>query len=275
MNWPKISIVTPSFNQARFLERTIHSVLNQDYPNLEYIVVDGGSTDGSVEIIRKYEGRLAWWVSEPDCGQSHALNKGFGRATGEIVGWLNSDDLYCPGALHHAARTLLADPQAEACYGGIYLVDENDEVVNALWPAPPDKSYTYFVGLDVHQQALFWRRSLMSRLGMLDESLNCVMDLDFILRLLLAAEVVRVRHHLGMFRLHAAAKTAMIEEVSRREHQVVYERYARQFPLRFPPPLHRAWLRGRRLLRVAADAPLAYLRFKLERRVGLAATPRW
>jgi GT2 family glycosyltransferase len=109
---PKISIVTPSFNQGKFLEKTILSVLEQGYPNLEYIIIDGGSTDNSVEIIRKYENRLAYWVSEPDCGQSNAINKGFERATGEILGWLNSDDWYHPGALKAVAEVFRVHPNA-------------------------------------------------------------------------------------------------------------------------------------------------------------------
>jgi glycosyltransferase involved in cell wall biosynthesis len=109
---PKISIVTPSFNQGRFIEKTILSVIEQDYPNLEYIIIDGGSTDESVEIIKKYEKHLAYWVSEPDRGQSHAINKGFERATGEIFGWLNSDDWYHPGALKALAEAFAANPEA-------------------------------------------------------------------------------------------------------------------------------------------------------------------
>src|SRR5512134_129792 len=126
---PKISIVTPSFNQGKYLERTIRSVIEQDYPNLEYIIIDGGSTDESVEIIRKYEKHLAYWVSEPDRGQSHAINKGFDRATGEIFGWLNSDDWYVPGALKAVAEAFAANPEAGAVVGAGEMVDEEGKLV--------------------------------------------------------------------------------------------------------------------------------------------------
>ncbi|MBL8172688.1 MAG: glycosyltransferase [Acidobacteria bacterium] len=275
MNWPKISIITPSFNQAHFLERTMRSVLDQGYPNLEYIVIDGGSTDGSVALLEKYSDRLAYWVSEKDRGQSHALNKGFQRATGDIIGWLNSDDLYCPQALQRVGEAYLESPTDEVWYGGIYIVDQEDRVLNALWPLPPDPQYTVFVGLDIHQQGLFWRRDLMQRIGFLDESLDFAMDWDFIIRLLLAGRFRCIRHHLGMFRLHEAAKTANLSEVGARDKQLLLERYGSLFPTRLPREPHRLLLRARRFGRVAWDAPASYLWFKLARSLGLAAQPRW
>ena len=122
--WPRISIVTPSFNQGRFLERTILSVLNQNYPNLEYIVMDGGSTDESVEIIKKYENYLAYWISEKDNGQSDAIKKGFQKSTGEILAWLNSDDIYLSGALRGVAGFFRDGKGTEVVYGNRYIIDE-------------------------------------------------------------------------------------------------------------------------------------------------------
>ncbi len=120
---PRVSIVTPSFNQAAFLEETIQSVLSQDYPNLEYIIIDGGSTDGSVEIIKKYADKLAYWVSEKDTGQADAINKGLIRVTGEIVAWLNSDDIYLPGTIRAAVEALQAHPDCGLVYGDVLSVD--------------------------------------------------------------------------------------------------------------------------------------------------------
>src|SRR5512139_1414374 len=126
---PLVSIITPSYNQARFLETTIRSVLDQDYPNLEYLIVDGGSTDGSREIIQRYSDRLAWWVSERDQGQTDAINKGFARARGEILAWLNSDDTYLPGAIQGAVDFLQDHPGVGMVYGDANLIDEQSNVI--------------------------------------------------------------------------------------------------------------------------------------------------
>ncbi len=267
MSLPRISIVTPSFNQAEFIERTILSVIGQNYPDLEYIVIDGGSNDGSLEIIKKYQDRLAYWVSEPDRGQSDALNKGFAKATGEIVGWLNSDDLYCPGALMRVAEAFREDPQADVWYGGIYLIDSRDRVIDAIWPGEPDPFYTVHVALDIHQQGLFWRRRLMDRVGLIDETLDFAMDWDFIIRLLLVGRFKRLRQHLGMFRLHGEAKTATDPATGQADKELLFKRYGHLFPVRGSKTFARRRLRWRRLIRVALDAPLSYLFLKLRCRL--------
>ena len=166
----KISVVTPSFNHARFLERTMLSVLGQPYPDLEYLVVDGGSQDGSVEIIRKYAGRLAYWVSEKDQGQTDAINKGFARARGDIFAWLNSDDTYLPGTLPQVADFFEKNPQAAAVYANANFIDEDDRVIGRFPAAQTDHRRLKQGYVHIPQQACFFRADLWSKVGPLDPS---------------------------------------------------------------------------------------------------------
>lgn len=205
---PKITVVTPSYNQARFLERTILSVLNQDYPNLEYIIIDGGSTDGSVEIIKKYESKLAYWVSEPDRGQSHAINKGWQRATGEIVAWLNSDDTYRDGALFSIAKYFTEHLEVDMTYGDVYVIDEMDKLLYPfICPQFNLKRYIKDCDYFIPQQAVFFRRQVFEKVGLLDENLHFKMDRDYFIRIGLNGCVKRIPHYLAHFRTHPAAKS--------------------------------------------------------------------
>lgn len=180
--WPRISIVTPSYNQGQFLEETIRSILLQGYPNLEYIIIDGGSTDESVEIIRKYEQHLAYWVSEKDSGQANAINKGFQRVTGEVVAWLNSDDVYEAAAVQRAAKFLVARPDCGMIYGACHLVDEEGRHVGLM--GSPEFDLTHLL-MDsyVPQQATFFRRSVLDKVGLLHEDFHYAMDYDLWLRI--------------------------------------------------------------------------------------------
>lgn len=171
MKLPKISIVTPPYIQGAFIERTIQSVLNQDYQNLEYIIIDGGSTDGSVEIIRKYSDKLAYWVSEKDKGQTHAINKGFHHATGEIAAWLNSDDEYCPGALKTVAKTFMSEDDVDFVFGNRISVDENGRVLRRYRHTRFAFTELVVLGMTVSQPACFWKRSILEKYRFLDESL--------------------------------------------------------------------------------------------------------
>ena len=187
---PKLSIVTPSYNQARFLERTLRSVLDQGYENLEYIVVDGGSTDGSVEILERYSDRLAWWVSEKDDGQTDALNKGLRRATGDIVAYINSDDHYLPGAFD-AAVEALAQSDALWAVGAARFVDPDDRLISVWRPAPPVRRRVWWLlgPWGVPQAATFWRRGAFDRHGLFREDMHYVFDTEFGLRLAFAGEL--------------------------------------------------------------------------------------
>lgn len=207
-NYPRISIVTPSFNQGKYLEKTILSVLEQGYPNLEYIIIDGGSTDESVEIIRKYADRLTYWVSEPDRGQSHAINKGFERATGDIFGWLNSDDFLYPGALHEVSQFFDNNPGLMVLVGGGDYLDEAGELIVRTIPPKVDLEalYSWFDNY-FWQPSTFIHRRAWEASGSLDESLNFAMDFDLWLRIAKLFSIATTAEVLSASLKHDDAKT--------------------------------------------------------------------
>jgi glycosyltransferase involved in cell wall biosynthesis len=202
-----VSIVTPSFNQAQFLEETIESVLNQDFPNLEYIVIDGGSQDGSVEIIRKYEDRLSWWVSEPDKGQTDAINKGFHRAHGDIFAWLNSDDTLLPGAVSEAVSCLEQNPAVGLVYGDTNFIDQHGKIIGKFPARQTDYRRLRQGYVHIPQQAAFFRGDIWRQVGPLDPSFFFAMDYDLWVRIAAVSELVYHRRTWANFRLHSDAKT--------------------------------------------------------------------
>jgi glycosyltransferase involved in cell wall biosynthesis len=204
---PLVSIVTPSFNQAPFLEAAIHSVLDQDYPHIEYLVVDGGSTDGSVDIIRKYASRLAWWVSEEDKGQTDAINKGFSRARGHVFGWLNSDDTYVPGAVGQAVAAFDACPDCGLIYGDANYIDGAGRLIGKFRAAQTDYRRLRQGYVHIPQQASFFRSGLWHAVAPLDPSFFFAMDYDLWLRIARRSKVKYLPEVWANFRLHTAAKT--------------------------------------------------------------------
>ena len=207
--WPPISIVTPSYNQGQFIEETIRSVLLQGYPNLEYIVVDGGSTDESIEVIHRYEPWLSYWVSEPDEGQSDAINKGFRRATGEILAWLNCDDIYLPGAVRAAVEYLAEHPQVALVHGGAsYLSDSGMMSMGRRVAFDPDRPCETIIP----QPAAFFRRSAFEAVGGLDLGLHYRMDLDLWIRIAQRYQIRAIPYVLARIRTSLEAKTASENE---------------------------------------------------------------
>ncbi len=204
---PLVSIITPSFNQVDYLERTILSVLGQDYANVEYIIVDGGSTDGSLEVIRRYESRITSWISEPDLGQTDAINKGFNLASGEIIAWLNSDDTYLPGAIQEAVNFFDLHPEVGMMYGAAYYIDEDDRILAAYPSAPTDYKGLRRGRTTISQQSMFFRRVIWSMVGPLDPTFYYAMDYDLWVRI---ASVTPISFHpvpLANFRLQSASKS--------------------------------------------------------------------
>lgn len=264
---PRITIVTPSYNQGDYIEETIRSVLLQGYPNLEYLVMDGGSTDQTVTILRRYE-RWLDWVSEPDAGQADAINKGMRRATGDILAYLNSDDLYLPGALTAVAAAFQANPAVGLVYGDCQAIRADGTPRGLIRGRPFQVQRMIERGEFVPQQAAFWRRTTMQQAGLFDPTLHYCMDHDFFIRLGKVAPGLYLPQTLAAFRFHDTSKSVTNEEKHWRESMQVslrhglhrgnpwyWLRLARHRGLRLLPPRLQAFVRTC-VLRRAHD-PLA------------------
>lgn len=256
-----ISVVTPSFNQAKYVEQTMLSVLNQDYPHIEYLVLDGGSTDGSVDLIRKQAGRLAYSHSGKDGGQSDAIANGFARATGDILCWLNSDDVFLPGALRKVAEYFERHPTVEAVCGGAYIIDAEGRPVKrfghcTLGVGAPFDRFLFYGQDGVYQQATFWRRSAYEAVGGLNRDLHFIMDRDLFARLARRQSFGTLPSLLACFRIHEECKTRCIPHVQRRESEAFFGRYGREQC----SPMARSWNYWRfRLPSLARKARLFFL----------------
>ena len=221
----RISVITPTLNQAQFIETTIKSVLEQNYPDLEYIIIDGGSTDGTIEIIRKYEKYLAYWVREKDAGQSAAINKGFRRATGEIIGWINSDDYYAPNCFWKIVRVFEEDDAVGIVYGDDNIVDEYNRVLDVYSVQGISYKKLLHQKPDVVQPGAFYRRVYLDKVGLLDVSLHYVMDYDLWLKIGRISKIRRIPEIMASFRLHSLSKTTLQRENFLREMLRVKSKY--------------------------------------------------
>jgi len=245
---PRLSIITPSFNQGRFLEETILSVLNQNYENLEYIIVDGGSSDDSVAIIRRYERHLAWWISEPDRGQVHAINKGIDRITGDVAAFINSDDVYLPGAFAAAMNAFRENPQCQWLCGDTILFGDGYPTQLVEANVPKSAAHCLSWAFTAPQTGMFWRAPLMKR--KFDERWQYVFDCDLYTRLLLEGfTCTHLPVALAKYRLHPTSKTVAEGDRMDREFDAIAEHYMNE--------LHgadRRWCRATQLVRRSVEA---------------------
>jgi glycosyltransferase involved in cell wall biosynthesis len=235
---PSISLVTCSYQQANFLEATLLSVLAQNYPKLEYIVIDGGSTDGSVEILRRYESQLTTWVSEPDEGQTDALVKGFERATGDILGWLCSDDLLLPDTLRNVGEFFVRHPEVQAMYGDALWIDAHGDLLRPKLEIPFNRFIFLYDHNYIPQPSMFWRRSLYDEVGGLNRNFNLAMDGDLWDRFADRVRIHHLRRYLSCMRYYPLQKTRALRPKAKSENALLRIRHSGMIGQRLYPFLH-------------------------------------
>ncbi len=242
-SWPRISIVTPSYNQGRFIEQTLRSVLLQDYPNLEYIVIDGGSEDETASLLQQYGGFLSYCQSKPDGGQADAIQQGFQMASGSILAWINSDDYYEPYAFRRIAGFFARHPDCVFANSDVNLVDEDSRFIRRLYAMRP--SFFFAANMGQHgwpQPGCFWRRSAYETAGGINADFQFSMDLDLFTRLVKYGKGCRLPGRpTANFRVHPASKTANLQAVSHRERAAVIAKYGQSFWSSRPAAMNALW----------------------------------
>jgi glycosyltransferase involved in cell wall biosynthesis len=230
---PLVSIITPSWNSAAFIEQTILSVINQTYNNIEYIVIDGGSSDNTLEIINKYSDSIAYLVSEPDNGMYHAINKGISLANGQIVAYLNSDDLYYPNSLSKVVKIFNDNPSADLVYGNLDFIDAaGNKLFTQIYPS---FNWSRFVSANfamIGQPSAFWRKGLIEEIGLFDETMKMASDFDFFIRAGKDAKLLHVQEILAAFRIHLNSLTGSQRKLGDEEVCRIHEKYIER-PVRF------------------------------------------
>lgn len=247
----KFSIIMPSYNQKDFIERSIISVLNQGYNNYELIIIDGGSTDGTLGIIKQYEDYISYWVSEKDNGQSHALNKGFRQATGDIYAWLNSDDLLLPHSLKNQYEAFLSNPDKKIIFGDYYNIDKYDNIEEKVYSFDFSVAHFVYEGFHLNSQAMSWRKEVHNNFGEFDEKLHRTMDYDMILRFGLNEgqdSFKRITAPLACFRRHDAQKTGRVSPVVLAEHLYISKKLSLEKKYEWQGKMIRYIYRIRRLI---------------------------
>lgn len=229
---PKISVITPSYNQGQFLEETILSIINQNYPKLEYIIIDGASTDESIDIIKKYNDRITYWVSEKDNGQSEAINKGFKKATGDIVCWINSDDILLKDSLLKVGNYFQSHADIDFINGHTMRIDKHSNIIFTHF-IPIQKPWLAEYGVTYcSQQSMFWKRSIFDDIGYLDESFHATMDLEFLLRIFKHKyNIGRIDDILGAIRIHENTKTSQNGKIWSNDYESLSMLYKEQYSI--------------------------------------------
>jgi len=225
---PRVSIVTPVYNSEKYLKFTVESVLSQTYPNIEYIVIDGGSKDNSVEIIKGYGDRVSYWVSEPDAGMYDAINKGLKLASGDIFAYLNSDDLYCPDTVAAAVNSLMRSPYADLVFGDCEFIGPGGESLYTYrYPKYRWRSFVSMNYSTIPQPTAFWRRNVHEKVGYFDPNLRMCADFDFFAKVGESCRVERINRTLASFRVHSASLTALHHQRNSDEVNQVHARHVR------------------------------------------------
>lgn len=232
-NLPLVSIITPSYNQVLFLEQTILSVIGQTYPRIEYIIIDGGSTDGSVEVIKHYEQHLTYWVSQKDNGQTHAVNKGIRKCSGEIIAYINSDDLYEKDAVQHIVDAYLKDSSAAVYYGTCATIDEQGKVIKTYEGGPTNFTYLQSKSMlpFIYQPACFFNAKLATRRPLFIEK-NCI-DYELLLHLSQQYPLRFIPHAVAQYRVHAETRTNLEQDTIQRDKFYIQLRYGAGWPVRW------------------------------------------
>lgn len=266
-NLPKFSVIIPSLNQGIFIEKTLISIINQDYPNKEIIIIDGGSKDNTIDIIKKYEKYIYYWESKPDKGQADAINKGIKISTGDFVCWQNSDDIFLPNAFFSFAKAISENPQYDVYYSNIIVIDENDKIKDAFKVFKFGLFFNLYDDIVVHNQSAFFRREKIFEVGCLDETMKFCFDLDLVSKLIISgAKFFPINQYLGAFRLHEQSKTSKILNIWREEKKKVVERYSK-YTLKIPEGLAYAICKVLKTSLLIKDSSFDYIYIKLRKRI--------
>jgi glycosyltransferase involved in cell wall biosynthesis len=254
---PRLSIVIPTYQQGGYIERTLQSIISQNYPQLQLIVIDGGSTDQTGEIIERYRQHISIYISEKDDGQSDAIRKGFDLACGDLITWMNSDDTYTEGALLAVGQFFVSNPSVRFAYGNRDVINENDQIIGRRRQPDFHPRVMRYCHMIVPQVSAFWQRSLYQESGGIDASLRFCMDFDLFVKMALISPPAHLPIILGNFRIHSDSKTSNLENVRLAEDQLVHERYCRFKPSTFQFMLARAYCQILLVLNMAKNGGLS------------------